>query len=86
MKRNRMNVWKVQQYTIEEKKKKKKQVGGSKLTCSTHTPDASSGPQRIMVLSIEAESRLRGCSTVPPAGGDKQQKVKLNRLNCNYNC
>lgn len=44
----------------------------STLTCSTQTPDPSSGAQRIMVLSMEAESRLRGCCMSPPAGGDKE--------------
>lgn len=42
------------------------------LTCSTHTPEPSSGAQMIMVLSMEAESRLRGCCSSPPAGGDRK--------------
>jgi len=41
------------------------------FTSSTHTPESSSGPHKIMVLSIEAESSFRGCSTESPAGGDK---------------
>lgn len=42
------------------------------LTCSTQTPDPSSGAQMIMVLSMEAESRLRGCCSSPPTGGDSE--------------
>lgn len=51
------------------------------LTCSTQTPDPSSGAQRIMVLSMEAESRLRGCCSSPPAGGDKVTMNNTHRVN-----
>lgn len=44
----------------------------STLTCSTQTPELSSGAQMIMVLSMEAESRLRGCCSSPPVGGDRE--------------
>lgn len=40
------------------------------FTSSTHIPESSSGPHKIMVLSIEAESSFRGCSTESPVGGD----------------
>lgn len=46
-------------------------VHPSTLTCSTQTPEPSSGAQMIMVLSMEAESKLRGCCSSPPAGGDR---------------
>lgn len=42
------------------------------LTFSIHTPEPSSGAQRIMVLSIEAESKQRRCCSSPPAGGDRE--------------
>lgn len=49
-------------------------VHPSTLTCSTQTPEPSSGAQMIMVLSMEAESKLRGCCSSPPAGGDRGMK------------
>lgn len=50
------------------------------LTCSTQTPDPSSGAQRIIVLSMEAESRLRGCCSSPSAGGDRDTKHNSQEL------
>lgn len=35
------------------------------FTCSSQTPDSSSGAQRIMVLSMEADNNLIGCCRTP---------------------
>lgn len=51
-------------------------VHPSTLTCSTQTPEPSSGAQMIMVLSMEAESKLRGCCSSPPAGGERANLKK----------
>lgn len=51
----------------------------SHFTCSSQTPDSSSGAQRIMVLSIEADNNLIGCCRIPSKEKNQTTVSPLNK-------